>query len=161
MKTFLNPALNICLKTQVSCVASQKSSSFWVASGGKLPTETFEYKNCLRVIDGLAVCLGGSFVWCVCVCDISPPQLTALCEASPQHPSLSSTVVWTASSCCFITPGVEWSMFAFSQTLRVKFLMMLSWWCTQLSEFISLSLGFKILFCGCYRCNMNVGNSGN
>lgn len=90
----------------------------------KLHTATHKYKIYLPAIDGLAVCLSGSFVWCVW-CFFSSSQLTALCEVSLQRPSLSGTVVWTASPGCFLAPGVEWSVFAFSQTLRVEFLMML------------------------------------
>lgn len=86
----------------------------------KLQSSTLGYKHLLRVIDGF-VCLS---LWLFCVvCDISP-QLTVVCEVSSQRPSLGSTVVWTASSGCFLTPGVEWSTFAFSQTLGVLSLMM-------------------------------------
>lgn len=65
-----------------------ESGSFQVV---KLQIATYKYKVHLLAIDGLAVCLSGSFVCGVCV--IFFPQLTALCEVPLQRPFLCSTVV--------------------------------------------------------------------
>lgn len=87
----------------------RKSIKSWFFSSGNwsnIRQQLINMRSTYLVSDGLAVCLGGSFVRCVSVCVIFSHQLTEPCKASLQRPLV-----------VFSPRGAERSVFAFSRNV--------------------------------------------